>query len=930
MAVDPICEMEVDERNPVAKRELDGTVYYFCTSECARRFDQLVEAGKLLSLKQPLGAHQVGRPDSHKSHEGDSPGFPPRKTDSPSNCCCHDSLEEPGVGGVAHITGGFDTARGTSATAVGAHISGGSDTEQPAHRSPGLSTGASPAAQVGSGQAKPGATAVATLEVEGMHCASCVSTVEGALRSVEGVLEANVNLAAGEALVVFDPTRSDVSRLEAAVASAGYKAKLSQSRPEAAEEQEAAFRREYQALMRKFYFAASVSVPVLVLSYPELVPVLPPLSPGGQRALWAGLGVATLAVLLWPGSRLFVGAVRAFRRHRADMNTLVAVGVSAAWLYSAVATVAPGIFPEGVRAQVYYDVAAVITALVTLGAALELRARSRSSEAIRKLIGLQPKTARVVRDGRQVEVPIENVEVGDLVVVRPGEKIPVDGKVVEGISAVDESMVTGEPIPVDKRPGDDVLGGTVNTTGSFTFRAEKVGSDTVLAQIVEMVRRAQASKAPIQRLVDRVTAYFVPAVLLATLATFVAWYNFGPAPSHVYALLNAVAVLVIACPCALGLATPTSLVVGLGKGAQHGVLFRTGDALERSGKIDVVVLDKTGTITVGSPKVAEVVAVADLTESEVLEAAALAESRSEHPIAKAVVEAGLEAGVVAAGVAESAVEDFEASPGMGVEATVKGRRIVVGSKRFLEDRGVDVSKGSKALLQMESRGRTPLMVAVDRALVGVLAVSDTLREDSAAAVARLRALGVEVVMVTGDNRRAADAVASSVGIGKVFAEVLPPEKVRIVEGLRGQGRTVAMVGDGINDAPALAAADVGMAVGSGTDIAIESADVTLVRPSLASVAVAIELSRATTRNVKQNLVGAFAYNTLGIPIAAGVLYPVFRVLLSPMIAGAAMALSSVTVVSNANRLRRWKPQWSTKLGAGNEPEPGTERGRESN
>jgi Cu+-exporting ATPase len=569
------------------------------------------------------------------------------------------------------------------------------------------------------------------------------------------------------------------------------------------------------------------------------------------------------------------------------MHTLIATGISAAWLYSTVAVLFPGFFPDEMLRDVFYDVTAVVTALVVLGTALELRARARTSEAMKKLIGLQAKTARVLRDGTEVDISVGEVVVGDVVVVRPGEKIPVDGVVVSGSSAVDESMVTGEPIPVEKTEGATVIGATINRTGSFKFEATRVGRETMLAQIIRMVRDAQGSKAPIQRTVDKVSGYFVPAVMIIAVLTFMTWYTFGPSPALVYAVITMVTVLVIACPCALGLATPTSLMVGIGKGAENGILIRSGDALETAR---------------GKPSLTDISAFQDLTEEEVLRLAASAEKGSEHPLGESIVRAAADRHLTL-----SEPSQFSAVPGHGIEARVDGYQVVLGTLKLMADRGIAAGPAESRLESLAEQGKTAMVVAVDGELAGVVAVADTLKDDSTEAIARLHRLGLEVVMLTGDNHRTAQAIAGMVGIDRVLAEVLPDEKATQIKLLQAEGKVVAMVGDGINDAPALAQADVGLAMGTGTDVAMESGDITLVKGSLTGVATAIELSQATMRNIHQNLVGAFAYNTLGIPIAAGLLYPAFGILLSPLIAGAAMAFSSVTVVTNANRLRRFKP-----------------------
>jgi P-type Cu+ transporter len=682
---------------------------------------------------------------------------------------------------------------------------------------------------------------------------------------------------------------------------------------DAGAEAEAAQAESYRTMMRKFWFATAVGVPLLLLMFAEFVPSWSHALMPYHRLIGIASAVLTLPVLAWSGRQFFESAWNGLRNHNTNMDTLVALGTGAAWVYSAVAVAAPGLFPAG-TAGMYFEVAVIVIALILLGQALELRAKSRSSAAIRKLLELQAKTARVIRDGREVDVPVEEVIVGDTVLVRPGEKVPVDGVILEGESAIDESVVTGESVPVDKRPGDQVIGSSVNKTGAFTFRATKVGADTALARIVEMVERAQSSRPPIGRLVDKVSSYFVPSVMIIAILTFLAWFNFGPEPAVNHAVVTMVTVLVIACPCALGLATPISLMVGVGKAAEHGVLIRNGEALETASRLTTVVLDKTGTITKGRPELTDVLPLEGFSEELLLRLAAVADRRSEHPLAAAIVE-----GARARGIELGEPGQFDAVPGHGVEAVVGGRRVAVGNRKLMERENISLAEFEGNAVRLADEGKTPMFVAVDGRAAGIIGVADTIKEDSFAAIRALERMGVEVVMITGDNERTARAIARQVGIGRVLAEVLPEEKARQVEMLQAEGRPVkerggrgarlvGMVGDGINDAPALAQADVGFAIGTGTDVAIEAADVTLVGGSLRGVITAIEVSRATLRNIKQNLFGAFIYNVLGIPVAAGVLYPVLGLLLSPIIAGAAMAASSITVVTNANRLRFLKPR----------------------
>ncbi len=738
------------------------------------------------------------------------------------------------------------------------------------------------------------------LKIVGMHCASCVAGIEDALERTPGVQRVTVSLGTETADVDYLPSQANVSDIREAIESHGYQTspEVGADSPEAEGNERA---HEYRALMRKFWFGLGVSIPVLVTAYPNWVPGLRALSMDTIRLIWLATAVLTIPVLVYSGGQFFTRGWAAIRHRSADMNTLIALGTGAAWVYSTVAVLVPALFPEG-TAEPFFDVAAVVITLVVLGQALEVRAKGRTSEAIRKLLDLQAKTARVVRDGSEVDIPVEEVVVADIVVVRPGESVPVDGVIVDGHSALDESMVTGESLPVEKGPEDEVIGATINKTGSFRFRATKVGKDTALAQIVRMVQEAQGSKPPIARTVDVVSSYFVPAVMIIAVLSFAAWFTLGPAPALTYAIVVAVTVLIIACPCALGLATPMSLMVGVGKAAEHGVLIRNGAALQAARGLDTIVLDKTGTITKGAPAITDIIAVGDVEESEVLRLAASAERGSEHPLGEAIVEGAKDRGLVL-----SKATDFKAIAGHGISAFIDGRDVWLGNRKLMTDGGVDLGDLEAQATALSEEGKTPMYVAVDRRAAGLIAVADQIKEDSVAAVERFHKLGLEVVMLTGDNERTALAIARQVGIDRVLADVLPDDKTDHIAGLQADGRRVAMVGDGINDAPALAQADVGIAIGTGTDVAIEAADVTLVGGSLMGVVLAIDISKQTFRNIRQNLFGAFFYNSLGVPLAAGVLYPVFGLLLSPLIAGAAMAFSSVTVVTNANRLRYYEP-----------------------
>lgn len=676
-----------------------------------------------------------------------------------------------------------------------------------------------------------------------------------------------------------------------------------QTRPVSDSKAEATQEQSYRAMMRKFWFAAAIGLPLLLLMFAEFVPEWRHALMPYHRLIGITAAILTLPVLVWSGSQFFAGAWNGLLNHNTNMDTLVALGTGAAWLYSTVVVVAPSLFPAGTGGM-YFEVAVIVIALILLGQALETRAKQRSSAAIRKLLELQAKTARVIRDGREMDVPLAAVMVGDIVLVRPGERVPVDGIILEGKSAVDESVVTGESIPVDKKPQDSVIGSSVNKTGAFTFRATKVGKETALARIVEMVERAQNSKAPIGRLVDKISSYFVPSVMIIAILTFLAWLNFGPEPVWNYSVVTMVSVLVIACPCALGLATPISLMVGVGKAAEYGVLIRNGEALETATKLTTIVLDKTGTITKGKPELTDVAPLGNFDEAELLRFAAIADRRSEHPLAAAIVE-----GARARGVTFGEPETFNALPGHGVEATVEGQRVLVGNLKLMRRENIPTENLEQKASHLADEGKTPMFVALNGTPAGIIGVADTIKEDSVAAIRALQQLDIEVLMITGDNERTAQAIARQVGIKRVLAEVLPEEKARQIEKLQAEkGGLVGMVGDGINDAPALAQAGVGFAIGTGTDIAIEAADVTLVGGSLHGVVTAIEISRATLSNIKQNLFGAFIYNVLGIPLAAGALYPILQLLLSPIIAGAAMAASSITVVTNANRLRLFEPR----------------------
>jgi Cu+-exporting ATPase len=739
-------------------------------------------------------------------------------------------------------------------------------------------------------------TRALTLSVGGMSCASCVAKIERGLHALPGVVRASVNLATERATIEALPSvrTEDVRR---AVERLGYTAGASETAAADVDREKAAREREIRRLGLKTLVGAGLSLPLMLGSFPAWVPWVP-----SWLTDHVVLFLLATPVHLWVGWQFHAGFWKALRHRTADMNTLVSVGTSAGYVYSVLVTFVPGLFAaEGLTAGVYFETVAMLHTLIILGRFLEARAKGRTSEAIKTLLGLQAKTARVVRDGREVDIPVEAVQVGDLVVVRPGEKIPVDGMVREGASAVDESMLTGESLPVEKRPGAEVFGATLNKTGTFRFEATKVGAETVLAQIIRLVEEAQGSKPPIQQMADRIAGVFVPAVIVIALVSFGVWLAWGPAPALLFALSNFMAVLLIACPCAIGLAAPTAVMVGIGKGAEHGILFRGAEALELASKLSTIVLDKTGTLTKGEPSVTDLLPANGVLARDLLRLAASAERGSEHPLGEAIVTRAQ-----AEGLELGRPEGFDAVPGHGIRARVEGRQLLLGNLKLMTDEGVALDGLAKEAERLADEGKTPMFVAVEGRAAGLIAVADTLKPESRDAVAAFHRLGLEVAMITGDHRRTAEAIARQVGIERVLAEVLPPDKAAEVKRLQTQGRVVAMVGDGINDAPALAQADVGIAIGTGTDVAIEASDVTLITGDLRGVVTAIALSKRTMRTMRQNFFWAFAYNTVLIPVAAGVLYPVAGLLMSPILAGAAMALSSVSVVWNSLRLRRFR------------------------
>lgn len=735
------------------------------------------------------------------------------------------------------------------------------------------------------------------LSVSGATCASCVASIEKALMSVPGVTHAHMNLADNTATA---SGKAEPDALIKAVESAGYGASVLEDTEAADDRRQEQDKKRYQVLLVKMAISLGLGVVLMIwgMGFDTMMVT------EANQVTWFNFGILTLGVMIATGGHFFTGAWKAFRHHNANMDTLIALGTGTAWLYSIVVVSVPTLLPEMAR-HVYFEASAMIIGLINLGQALELRAKGKTSEAVRRLLDLRAKTARVIRHGEEQDIPVDQVQKGDHVRVRPGEKLPVDGVIVEGSTRIDESMLTGEPMPVSKGNGDEVSAGTLNTHGSIIYEATRVGSETALAQIIKLVKKAQGSKPAIGRLADRISSVFVPTVMLIAIAAALVWYNVGPEPAVVHMMVAATTVLIIACPCALGLATPMSVMVGVGKAAEYGALIRQGDALQTAGKIDLVILDKTGTITEGHPTVTRVQAI-DGNEAALLALAAGLEQHSEHPLAEAVLNKAEQDAVT-----PERITGFEALNGQGVQGEFDGQPIRLGNRRWLESEGIAIASLEAAAKAITDEAGTPLFLALGTEALGVIGVADAIKPDSRAAIGRLHKAGIKVMMVTGDVDATAKAISASAGIDDYRAEVLPKDKAEVVSEMRGKGYTVAMVGDGINDAPALAAADVGFAIGTGTDVAIESAAITLMRGSLHGVPDAIEISRATVSNIKQNLFGAFIYNTMGIPVAAGLLYPVWGILMSPILAGAAMSLSSVTVVSNANRLRLFKTSHKT-------------------
>ena len=888
MVKDPVCGMEVDPERAAAFFVHKGKKYYFCSNACQQKFDEDPE--------KYIGAEDSKSEEAEKRDQGKEPKPADREGQQDMNATSGKGkrVDLPIIGMTcascaSTIQKGLSKIKGVDKANVNFATSKATVLFQPQLVKPEdlVSSVRKSGYEVG--------TASLEIPIRGMQCASCVQKIEKDLLQMRGVTKAAVNLATEKAKVEYIPSETSLTEIRKVIEQTGYKVLEIPPEEELENVERIVREKEYIKLKRKFFAGLILGIIIFIGSMPHLFPWAPDIL-NNFFVLW----VLATPVQFWIGWQFYKGAWGAFSHRNADMNTLIAVGTSAAYFYSVAATIFPSLFESGgLRPEVYFDTSAMIIILILLGRLLEARAKGQTSEAIKKLIGLRPKTARVKRDGKEMDVPVEEVLIGDVVVVRPGEKIPVDGIIKDGKSSVDESMITGESMPVTKETGDEVIGATINKTGSFQFRATKVGKDTALAQIIKLVQDAQGSKAPIQRLADVISGYFVPIVISIAIATFVVWFNFGPSPSLTFALLNFVAVMIIACPCALGLATPTAVMVGTGKGAEIGVLIKGGESLETAHKLDTIVFDKTGTLTKGEPEVTDVIPFNSYSEKEVLEYAASAEKVSEHPLGEAILKKAAESQITL-----HDPKNFKAVEGHGIEADVENVRVLLGNAKLMEDRKIEIKKLIEKAGHFAADGKTPIYIALDGHAAGLVAVADTLKENSARAVSKLKKLGLEVIMLTGDNRKTAQATAKKTGINRVLPEVLPEDKVHEIKKLQAEGKKVAMVGDGINDAPALAQADVGIAIGSGTDVAMEASDITLIKGDLQGVVSAVELSKRTIRVIRQNLFWAFFYNTAGIPIAAGILYPFFGILLNPIFASAAMAFSSVSVVSNSLRLRR--------------------------
>lgn len=884
--VDPVCRMEVNEADAATTHIFNGQTFYFCATMCRDRFaenpDRFVNGEPLARERSEVSPTSKAPASENGLQRLDLP------VRGMSCASCVERIETGirGLAGVEDISVNFAAEKAT-VLFNSARIA--VDRVVREIENLGYET----------------TLEEAVIPIRGMTCASCVEKIETRLRTLPGVIDASVNFGTEKAAVKFLPTVQTLGDLAKAIREIGYEPLEVTDQAASGDYEKAAREKEIRELGIKTLAGGLLSVPLLLGMVSGWL-----LLPEWLTNHFVQFLLAT-PVHAWVGWQFHVGFWKALKHRTADMNTLVSLGTNAGYIYSTIVTLAPGFFAGGgLTAGVYFETVAILHTLIILGRFFEARAKGRTSEAIKKLMGLQAKTARVVRDGQETDIPIEEVQVGDTVVVRPGEKIPVDGALQQGSSAVDESMLTGESIPVEKTDGSEVYGGTLNKTGSFRFKATKVGKETALVQIVKMVEAAQGSKPPIQRTADKIAGIFVPIVITIAVLSFGVWYFFGPQPAVIFALANFMAVLLIACPCAIGLAAPTAVMVGIGKGAEHGILFRGAEALQMASKVTTVVLDKTGTLTKGEPSVTDTVTANGFDPKDILRYAASAEKGSEHPLGEAIVkragEEGLEIG---------ATDSFNAIPGLGIEAKTADEDLLLGNLKLMRDRGISLDGLDKEAERLADEGKTPMFVAIAGRAAGVIAVADTLKPNSKDAVQALRGLGLEVAMITGDNKRTAQAIAKQIGIDRVMAEVLPQDKTEEVKRLQGERKVVAMVGDGINDAPALAQAHVGIAIGTGADVAMEASDITLISGDLRGIVTSVALSKRTMRTMKQNFFWAFVYNTVLIPVAAGVLYPVAGILLSPILAGAAMAFSSVSVVSNSLRLRTFRPRLVAAGGA---------------